>query len=77
MKAYSTNVHGGMQYTPHELVFGRSARVPSSTLPDDKGNESYSEYTTALFNQIFNDQHQHARTSNMQKLDLSDNMTIK
>jgi len=75
MKAYSTNVPGGMQYTPHELVFGRSARVPSSTLPDDKGNESYSEYMTALFNQIFNDQH--ARTSNMQKLDLSDNMIIK
>jgi len=56
MKAYNISVEG-TKYTPHELVFGRSVRVPnSSILPDDKGNESYSEYATTLFNQIFDAQ---------------------
>jgi len=46
-----------MKYTPHELVFVRSARIPtSSILSDDKGNESYSEYAIALFNRIFDAQ---------------------
>jgi len=52
MKAYNTSIHEGTKYTPHELVFGRSARVPNSILSDDKDNESYSEYATALFNRI-------------------------
>jgi len=56
-KAYNTSVHEGTKYTPHELVFGKVARVPaSSTLADDKCNESYSEYATALFNRIFDAQ---------------------
>jgi len=43
--------------TPHELMFGRMARIfTSSTLTDDKSNESYFEYATALFNQIFDAQ---------------------
>jgi len=43
-----------MKYTPHEVVFGRVVRGPtSSTLADDKSNESYSEYATTLFNTIF------------------------
>jgi len=56
MKAYNTSVEE-TKYTPHELVFERSVTVPNSIiLPDDKGNESYSEYATALFNQIFDAQ---------------------
>jgi len=51
-KAYNTSVHKGTKYMPHEFVFGRVARVPTSTLADDKSNESYSEYATALFNRI-------------------------
>jgi len=48
-KAYNTNVHEGRKYTPHELMFGRMARIfTSSTLADDKSNESYFEYATAL-----------------------------
>jgi len=48
------NIHEGTKYTPHELAFGKLATVPTnSILPDDKGNESYSEYETALFNRIF------------------------
>jgi len=40
----------GIEYMPHELVFGRSAKVPiNSILADDKSIESYPEYTTALF----------------------------
>jgi hypothetical protein len=51
MKTYNTSVHEG---TPHELVFGRAARVPiSSILPDNNDNESYPEYVTALFKRIF------------------------
>jgi len=56
-KAYNTNVYEEMKYTPLELVFGRVARIPtSSTLASDKSNESYSEYATALFNRIFDAQ---------------------
>jgi len=52
MKVYNTSVHEGMEYTSHELVFERSARVTTnSTLPDDKSNELYSEYT--LFKRLF------------------------
>jgi len=52
-----TRVHEGTKYMSHELVFRRVARVPtSSTLADDKSSESYFEYATALFNQIFNAQ---------------------
>jgi len=57
MKAYNTSVHKGTKYTSHELVFGRSARVStSSILPNDKSNELYSEYATAVFNRIFDSQ---------------------
>lgn len=40
--SYNTSVHEGTRYTPHELVFGKIARVPSSepTL-EDMCNESY------------------------------------
>jgi len=56
-RTYNTSVHKGTKYIPHELVFGRVARVPtSSTLADDKCNESYSEYATALFNRLFDAQ---------------------
>jgi len=44
MKSYNTSIHEETEYTPHELVFGRSARVPSSILLDDKDDESYPEY---------------------------------
>jgi len=56
MKAYNTSIHEGTKYTSHELVFGRSARVLSSILPEDKDNESYLEYATALFSRIFDAQ---------------------
>jgi len=57
MKAYHTSIHEETEYTPHELVFGRSARVPiSSILPDDKDNISYFEYAIALFKRIFDAQ---------------------
>jgi len=57
MKVYNTSVREGMKYTPHELVFVRSARIPtSSILSDDKSNESYSEYAITLFNRIFDTQ---------------------
>ncbi|KAH0944616.1 hypothetical protein HN011_003832 [Eciton burchellii] len=54
MKAYNTSVHEGTEFTPHELVFGRTARVPASNqLTDDNDDESYPEYATAFFKRIF------------------------
>jgi hypothetical protein len=57
MKAYNTSVHEGTEFTPHELVFRRTARVPASNQSaDDNDNESYPEYATALFKRIFDAQ---------------------
>jgi len=59
MKAYNTSVHGTekTEYTPHELLFGKSAKVPiNSILPDYKSNKSYPEYATTLFKRIFDAQ---------------------
>jgi hypothetical protein len=51
MKACNTSVHEGTEFTPHELVSGRTARVPASNQSADViDNESYPEYATALFN---------------------------
>jgi len=51
--SYNTSVHEGTQYTPHELVFGKTARVPTSEVPpEDLSNESYTEYITALYNKL-------------------------
>jgi len=53
--SYNTSVHEGTKYTPHELVFGKIARVPTSeTPPEDLSNESYTEYLTALYNKLSN-----------------------
>lgn len=51
--SYNTSVHEGTQFTPHELVFGKLARVPTSELsPEELCNESYAEYLTNLYNKI-------------------------
>jgi len=61
--SYNTSVHEGTQYTPHELVFGKLARVPSSeTLPEDVSNESYADYLTTLYNRL-RDTQEIARTN--------------
>jgi len=75
IKAYNISVHEGTEYTPHELVFGKSARVPVAYYQTIRAmnhipNTHYSnEYSTS--------KHQHARTSNMQKLGLSDTTIVK
>lgn len=47
--SYNTSVHEGTSFTPHELVFGKLARVPSTeTPPEDLGNESYNYYLSNL-----------------------------
>jgi len=51
--SYNTSVHEGTQYTPHELVFGKLARTPTSDPPpEDVNNESYTEYLTNLYNKL-------------------------
>jgi len=51
--SYNTSLHEGTKYAPHELVFGKTARTPSSD-PDiaDCSNESYTEYLATLFNKL-------------------------
>lgn len=58
MFSYNTSVHEGTRYTPHELVFGKTARAPSSDPPinETEMNVSYSQYLTALFDKIRNTQ---------------------
>ncbi|XP_036150748.1 uncharacterized protein LOC118648534 [Monomorium pharaonis] len=51
--SYNTSVHEGTGYTPHELVFGKIARTPTSEPPpEDLDNESYANYLTNLFNKL-------------------------
>lgn len=51
--SYNTSVHEGTKYTPHELVFGKIARLPTSEpAPEDLRNESYEEYLTNLYNKL-------------------------
>lgn len=51
--SYNTSVHEGTRFTPHELVFGKTARAPTSEpMPSDLKNESYEEYLTNLYNKL-------------------------
>lgn len=51
--SYNTSVHEGTKYTPHELVFGKVARLPTNEpAPEDLKNESYEEYLTNLYNKL-------------------------
>jgi len=53
MFSYNTSVHESTGYSPHELVFGKTARVPTSEIPpEDLSNKSYTEYITALYNKL-------------------------
>lgn len=48
--SHITQVHEGTRYTPHELVFGKTVRIPSSDPPlENDANETYSEYLEQLF----------------------------
>lgn len=48
--SYNTSVHEGTKYTPHELVFGKTARIPSGEpYPENNLNESYERYLTNLY----------------------------
>jgi len=48
---YNTSVHESTKYTPHELMFGRTAHV-SSQFSYDEDPETYNRYFTNLFNDI-------------------------
>jgi len=51
MFSYNTSVHKGTKFTPHELIFGKIARVLSSDPPLEKEiNETYTNYLASLFN---------------------------
>ena len=49
MFSYNTSVHERTKFTPHELVFGLLARVPSSdTALQETGDETYDSYLREL-----------------------------
>ena len=50
--AYNTSVHEGTKHTPHELVFGRTARMPTSQRLPTHEPETYPQYLVDLFTQI-------------------------
>lgn len=53
MFSYNTSVHESTLYSPHELIFGKAARSPSSDPPIENNlGETYKEYLTDLFNRI-------------------------
>jgi len=51
--SYNTSVHESTKFTPHELVFGKTARIPTSDpiLASDL-SEIYVDYLTSLFNRL-------------------------
>jgi len=53
MFSYNTSVHEGTRFTPHELIFGKMARVPSGDPPLEREiNETYTDYLASLFNRL-------------------------
>lgn len=49
MFSYNTSVHEATNYTPHELVFGRTAIIPSEfSLGADTAGKTYHDYLTNL-----------------------------
>ena len=51
--SYNTSMHESTKFTPHELVFGKTARIPTSDpiLPSDM-SETYVNYITSLFDRL-------------------------
>lgn len=46
-------MHEGTEYTPHELIFAKTARIPTTQIfPEDINNESYTHYLENLYNKI-------------------------
>lgn len=53
MFSYNTSVHEGTKFSPHELVFGKIARVPSSFPPvEEDTDETYRDYLEKLFDKL-------------------------
>ena len=46
--SYNTSMHEGTRFTPHELVFGRIARIPVSAVNLNTETESYADYLANL-----------------------------
>lgn len=51
--SYNTSVHESTKYSPHELVFGKTARIPTSDpiLSNDLC-KTYTDYLTSLFDRL-------------------------
>ncbi|XP_017797025.1 PREDICTED: uncharacterized protein LOC108578250 [Habropoda laboriosa] len=69
MFSYNTSVHESTRFTPHELVYGKLARVPSSDAsPLDLADEGYTTYLRDLNLKIYDTQTQAKQNLNTAKL---------
>ena len=51
MFSYNISTHEGTKFTPHELVYGRKARLPSSIPPTDN-IKTYPDYVDELIHKL-------------------------
>uniref|UniRef100_A0ABD2VUQ5 Integrase catalytic domain-containing protein n=1 Tax=Trichogramma kaykai TaxID=54128 RepID=A0ABD2VUQ5_9HYME len=49
--SYNSSVHSGHGFTPHELVFGRKARIPSE-FADKTIAKTFNEYLDETLNRL-------------------------
>lgn len=50
--SYDTSVHEETGYSPHELMFDKTAQIPVSEPAIEDQNESYAQYFTELYNKL-------------------------
>lgn len=61
MFSYNTSVHESTGFTPHELIFGKKARIPSE-FSDEQVPRTFNQYFNDLFSTIINVQATAAQT---------------
>lgn len=64
MLSYNTTVHSATKFTPFELIFGKTARMPSNISDQEANTETYGDYMVNFVNKL--DQIQEIAFNNLQ-----------